>query len=82
MNQRKNLQPGEINLNTEEQEQRDSKLGCNDPLNSHLEVKEIFSLCAKRKRKKKKERKKEKKERFIIFCFSFSFSLLVVSDQN
>jgi len=42
-NQLKNLQSCEINLNTEDQKQRDSKVGGNDPLNSLLEVKEITS---------------------------------------
>jgi len=71
VNQRKNLQPREINLNTDEQEQRDSKVGCNDPLNSHLEVKEIFSLCAKRKRKRKKKEKKREKGKIHYFLFLF-----------
>jgi len=55
VNQPKNLQPCEINPNTEEQEQKDSKVGCNDPLNSRLEVKEISGRGKSQKRKKKDE---------------------------
>ena len=54
-------------------------MGCNDPLNSHLEVKEIFSLCAKRKKKRKKEREKKRKRKDSLFFVSLSHTPFLLS---
>ena len=48
-------------------------------MNSHLEVKEIFSLCAKRKKKRKKEREKKRKRKDSLFFVSLSPSPFLLS---